>query len=119
MALSQIIVKRLDNKEAALAAIREAFKDPANQDGTRIGVVGEYADHFGDKETALAAYRRSLVELHSLTFTELWQPSETGLRSDPRFKDIVRDLGMVDYWRASGNWGNFCKPMGKDDFECH
>jgi hypothetical protein len=26
---------------------------------------------------------------------------------------------FVDYFRASGNWGDFCKPVGKDDFECH
>ena len=41
------------------------------------------------------------------------------LRTDPRFKVIVRDLGLVDYWRASDKWGDFCKPSGKDDFECH
>ncbi len=42
-----------------------------------------------------------------------------GLRADPRFKEIVRDVGLVDYWRASGNWGDYCKPVGNDDFECH
>jgi DNA-binding winged helix-turn-helix (wHTH) protein len=31
---------------------------------------------------------------------------------------IVRDLGLVDYWRASGNWNDFCRPLGKDDFDC-
>jgi TolB-like protein len=119
MALSQIIVKRLNNKEAAVTAIREAFKDPTNQDPTRIGVVGEYADHFGDKDTALAAMRRALVELHGIDFIGLWQPNETGLRSDPRFKDVLHELGLVDYFRKSGTWGDFCKPVGKDDFECH
>jgi len=23
----------------------------------------------------------------------------------------------VDYWKTNG-WGDFCKPVGKDDFEC-
>jgi TolB-like protein/Tfp pilus assembly protein PilF len=119
MALSQTIVRRLDNREAALSAIREAFKDPSNQDGTRMAVVAEYADHFGDKDTTLAALRRSLVELHGINFISMWQPYETGLRSDPRFKDLLRDLGLVDYFRMSGIWGDFCKPLGKDDFECH
>jgi hypothetical protein len=36
---------------------------------------------------------------------------------DPRFKDIVRDVGLVEYWRKSGNWGNFARPLGDDDFE--
>jgi hypothetical protein len=23
-----------------------------------------------------------------------------------------------DYWRASGEWGDFARPLGDDDFEC-
>jgi hypothetical protein len=41
-----------------------------------------------------------------------------GLRANPRFKDLLRQLGLVDYFRASGNWGDFCKPLGTEDFEC-
>jgi TIR domain len=25
---------------------------------------------------------------------------------------------LVDCWRASGNWGDFARPVGTDDFEC-
>ena len=119
MALTQILFDKLNNKEAARVAIREALKDPSNQDTTRLAVVGIYADHFGDKDVALVAFRRSMVELPSGDLTSLWSPYETGLRADPRFKDILRDLGLVDYFRKSGNWGDFCKPLGKDDFECN
>ena len=34
-------------------------------------------------------------------------------------KQVLRDLGLVDYFRASGKWPDICKPAGKDDFECH
>jgi hypothetical protein len=30
----------------------------------------------------------------------------------------VRELRLVDYWRSSGNWGDFCRPIGRNDFEC-
>jgi len=36
----------------------------------------------------------------------------------PAFEDSLRNAGIVDYWRASGNWGEFCPPVGADDFEC-
>jgi len=97
-------------------AIRQAFEDPANQDPSRMAVIGLYADHFGDKDLALAAIRRFLA-LGGPTIYLIWRPVRSGLRADPRFKEIVRDLGIYDYWCASGNWGDFARPVGDDDFE--
>jgi TolB-like protein len=119
LAFDQLLVERLGNREAALTAIREAFKDPSNQNGMSMQIAGKYADQFGDRDLALAAYRRAYVELDNANTIVLWEPSKTGLRSDARFKDLLRDLGLVDYYRKSGTWGDFCKPLGKDDFECH
>ena len=30
------------------------------------------------------------------------------------FKEIVRDMGLVDYWREFG-WNDYCRPVGEDD----
>jgi TolB-like protein len=119
MPLDRILFDRLDDKAAARAAIREAFEDPANRDPSRMLIVALYADRFGDKDLALAALHRLMLEISGRDPVGTWMSSMTGLRSDPRFKDIVREMGLVDYWRASGNWGDYCKPAGKDDFECH
>jgi hypothetical protein len=48
----------------------------------------------------------------------LWYPHMAAVRRAPGFKDLVRDLGLVDYWRETGEWGDFCRPVGADDFEC-
>jgi TolB-like protein len=116
MALNHVLLDKLENKEAARAAIRQAFDDPANQDGTRMLIIEGYADSFGDRDLALAALRRVMFDFDN---GSPWYPYVTNLRTDSRFKDLVRDLGLVDYWRTTGNWGDFCKPVGKDDFECH
>ena len=47
----------------------------------------------------------------------LYHPYETPVRADPRFKDIVRRLGLVDYWRTSGKWPDCARPVGNDDLE--
>jgi hypothetical protein len=83
-----------------------------------MSVLGHCADHFGDRDLTLAALRRNLVELNGTSFSNLYAPFETAARTDPRFKDIVRELGLADYWRASGQWGDFAQPLGANDFEC-
>jgi TolB-like protein len=106
-----------DDPDAALAVIRAADSDPGSQDTMRRWLLSLYAGYYGDAELAFAALRRS-VELESTIVLKLWFPQLAAARRLPAFKDIVRDLGLVDYWRETGNWGDFCRPLGDDDFEC-
>jgi hypothetical protein len=39
------------------------------------------------------------------------------LRKTERFKALVRQFGLVDFWRARG-WPDLCRPTGADDFVC-
>jgi hypothetical protein len=34
------------------------------------------------------------------------------LRRDPRFMQLAARLGLVDYWRSSGHWPDFCSEPG-------
>ena len=116
LALNHVLLGSYADVEASLAAIRLAFDDPASQDASRMWVIASYADHFRDKELAISALRRC-VELRSNLVYGFWLPSETGLCKSPAFKQLVRDLSLYDYWRATGNWGDFARPVGDDDFE--
>jgi uncharacterized membrane protein YccC len=106
------------NRGAALAAIRKAFDDRAYQNNARMLRLLIYADYYGDRQLAVAALRRGLVELKGVTTLIPWYPSESDWRLDPAFKDLMREMHIVEYWRATGNWGDFCKPLGAEDFEC-
>ena len=77
--------------------------------------------HFGDAAQTLERFQKmSLYEsgrAHWL-LPMLWQPLMKDVRALPEFKNLVRKLGLVDYWRKAG-WGLHCKPVGDTEFECH
>jgi tetratricopeptide (TPR) repeat protein len=92
--------------------------------------IRKLASSATDSEKALLArwaayYRKPELALELLTEAApnlslpsvLWQPLMRDVRRLPGFKDLVRKLGLVDYWRAHG-WTDFCHPVDRDDFVC-
>lgn len=47
----------------------------------------------------------------------LFRPGLAGLRKDPRFMAIAKRIGLVEYWRGSGDWPDFCARPGID-YDC-
>jgi hypothetical protein len=44
-------------------------------------------------------------------------PFMKSIRPTVRYKNLVSELGLPNYWRQRG-WSEFCRPVGDDDFEC-
>jgi TolB-like protein len=42
----------------------------------------------------------------------LFHPATRTMRRDPRFMALAGKLGLVDYWRKSGKWPDFCNEPG-------
>lgn len=98
--------------------IRQALASPATQTATSMLELAGCADYLGERELALLALTRSYVDLHGTNVGMLWQPWKSALRVEPGFKQLLREIGLADYFRASGKWGDRCKPLGDSDFEC-
>jgi hypothetical protein len=77
--------------------------------------TASWAAYFGDDALTLDALRAigPTASLH-----ELWRIPFSRARQLPGFKQFARDLKFVLYWRSTGNWGDFCRPTGADDFAC-
>ena len=94
------------------------------------GDIGLWLAYAGDPELALEAlntvvdaYKYSSAQIWTYSDADVtqrlqWRPLMREVRRLPGFKDLVRKLGVADYWRKSGNWGDYCRPVGEDDFEC-
>lgn len=48
---------------------------------------------------------------------QMWLPVFSGLRRRPGFGQLMKDLGLVEYWRATV-WADDCRPAG-NDVVCH
>jgi len=102
----------MEDTEAALSELKEMSKDPDISPFTRM-FLGHSASGLGDAEFAFEKFRESGIDESAV-----WHPIHRAIRQLPAFKAYVRDSGLYDYWRASGKWGDFCHPVGEDDFEC-
>ena len=101
----QGIEETLDDRLAALAFLRTVDSD------STAYVKSIWAAWYGDVELALSAMRRS-----DTTYA-FWIPLMKDVRRHPGFKDLVRDMNLVEYWREY-SWADYCRPVGEEDFEC-
>jgi TolB-like protein/tetratricopeptide (TPR) repeat protein len=117
MPVERDLAELLDRPDVARERLRLASEDPAYQDPTRQFKIATWAAQFGDVDLALGAVRRAFIDMGSRGVSVIWLPTYREVRKDPRFKQLLRDLRIVDYWRTSGKWGDFARPLGHDDFE--
>ncbi len=111
------LAKAFDDPETMISRLRIAAVSPANQDGRRQFKIALWSTRLGDTELAAAAVRRYALDLHFPRIGGIWASALRAVRRTAAFKEIVRDLGLVDYWRRSGKWCDFARPLGDDDFE--
>ena len=107
----------LDDRAALRAFIRGVIEKREPGSGNAYFL----ADALGEPESAIQSLQATLDDPDFVNFRKYWQPwilPYSTLRTRPAFKRILLEAGIVDYWRKSGKWGDFCKSVGADDFEC-
>ena len=109
-------------KERVLGMIEAVDKKTPDE------IFEEYKDDFfvgysffyaiGGKELALKAFQynglREDIPQQLVVFP--WSVVSV-IGREPEFKDITRQMGLVDYWRSRG-WPTHCRPLEGNDFEC-
>lgn len=111
------LIAGLDDPALGAADIRRAYEESNDKTSSvELWIMGEWAAFFGDNQLALAALNKAYGPGQA-TFA-IWRPYMKSLRREPGFKDLVRKLRLVEYWRSSGKWNDFCHPTSDTDFEC-
>lgn len=101
---------------AALEEVRRVVA-AGNQSPNRLVVLREWAAVLGDPALGLELLNTLTALSAGFTPGDIWLPLYSDVRKLPGFKDYVREQGLLDYWRSTGNWSDYCRPVN-DDFEC-
>lgn len=78
--------------------------------------LASWAAFFGEPEMAAGLVRDEAMNGPILA-QYFWEPIMRDARRTEAFKQTMRDLGLVDFWRTRG-WPAACRPTRGDDFEC-
>jgi hypothetical protein len=110
----------LDEPAVALRNLHQQYeaRDAANI--YTLSSIAQWATYLGDRKLALQTLEAMSHKGYSFEIWGfiLWRPVMRELHGEPGFKKLLQDIGVAAYWHATGNWGDFCRPAGKEDFEC-
>jgi len=117
--LNEAMLRHLDDPALARTELQSVLADPNSMNSSVVVMtVAAWAAYFSEPELALEAMQ-VLPPAVGISFNwTVWRPVLREMRRLPGFKTLVSKWGLVDYWRATGIWGDFCRPSGMDDFEC-
>jgi adenylate cyclase len=114
--ISDGIKEYLDSPKQALIKLHQLYSDEntlSERDITDISILAAY---FGDPDFAMEAMEKG-IKINALGLFKIWYPVMKDVRQLPRFKELMREIGLVDYWEEFG-WPDLCRPRGDDDFVC-
>lgn len=83
---------------------RSLSKKEFNKFGYAIQALGEF--HKTDEAFAWL-FRTPRAKVAEFSYV-LFRPGLAGVRRDPRFMVVAKRIGLLDYWRKSGKWPDYC-----------
>jgi hypothetical protein len=103
----EVMSDHAGDRLAALAWLRQRFRQTEKSDF----LVSLWAVYLGDERLALDAM------LRNPNTWALWHPLLSPVRDEADFREVVRRLGLEDYWRKF-TWSEYCRPVSTVDFVC-
>lgn len=104
--------KAADRARAQLLAAKLENGPAANAPYTKLTLI-EFSSALGDLDDAFRV-AETFSPGHPLTGQSfvLFVPETQAMRHDPRFYALAKRIGLLDYWRSTGRWPDFCTGPG-------
>jgi TolB-like protein len=111
-----IIGANSESPEKGIVELRRLYSSDSNLTSAELTNIGLGAGIFGDYDFAVEAMEKS-TNVNVRRLWKIWLPIMQETRKTTRFKEFVKEIGLVDYWKEYG-WPDLCRPVGDDDFVC-
>jgi TolB-like protein len=111
------IMRNFDDPPTVGRVLQSVYEHAHKRDHFLLMELSQWAAYFRHDDLALRSMRCTLIENRPTLPLLIWHPLFARLRNSDGFRQIVRELGLADYWRRSGNWGDFARPAGREDFD--
>jgi DNA-binding winged helix-turn-helix (wHTH) protein/TolB-like protein len=122
LAAAAEVVRTFDFREIGtmnLPQLRGWANERYGQGGQfQVGNLAFAAAYRGHDALAVNLLRIAFERPGGYALFYLWYPVLVETRKTDAFEDLVTDLGFVEVWRESGDWGDFCKPVSPDEIAC-
>jgi TolB-like protein/DNA-binding winged helix-turn-helix (wHTH) protein len=112
------VYAQFDDDAAVREILNAARVNPANQDPTRLVMIAKLLAIYGDPAGAADALNRHYLKAGGTWWQELWMPEHAATRREAAFREIIREKGFERFFRKSGKWNDFCRPVSATEFEC-
>jgi TolB-like protein len=106
----------LDSPKAGLMELRKIYANEGNLSVDTLMDISVWAAYFSDPNFAMDAAVKAFKIDTTRTFY-FWLPVMKEVRQTPRFKALVKKIGLVDYWNKFG-WPDICHKLDNGDFVC-
>ncbi len=77
-----------------------------------------FAAIHGDDALALRLLRADFLPPGFGAYYLMWHPALRRVRASDGFAQFVTELGLVEAWRKTGNWGDFCSQTPEGRVSC-
>jgi adenylate cyclase len=111
-----VLLAAIDQPDEARAIVRAAAPAAAAAGGLQTNSIAHWAAYLGDGELAIDMLLHDAGRV-GFMIMDIWHPNFAAERRNPRFKQVLEAARLPEHWRRTGNWGDFARPLGDDDFE--
>jgi adenylate cyclase len=106
----------INSPKEGIEVLQRLYSDKNKLTHDNLMEISLWAAYFGDSEFSMDAIEKGL-SLEAFGVVRVWYPILKEVRQTPRFKALVKEIGLVDYWNKFG-WPDICHKLDNGDFVC-